>query len=103
MRGLALLGLLGLAACGSIVGVDGDYQLSTKSTSSGGTSAPSGWRCPASNYDDGGECDCNCGAADPDCDLEGASFPYTCSSGTCSEADYSVCNSCEKGRCIAGQ
>ncbi len=34
----------------------------------GSRSVPAGWTCSASFYDAGDDCDCDCGAYDPDCD-----------------------------------
>jgi hypothetical protein len=36
------------------------------------TTAVDAWKCPASKYNDSVACDCDCGAADPDCKVDGA-------------------------------
>jgi uncharacterized protein (TIGR03382 family) len=47
---------------------------------------PSGWICPVTRYGRGNECDCNCGAYDPDCAVRGARV-LNCGAGGACAAD----------------
>lgn len=51
--------------------------------------APAGWKCDPSLYDDGKTCDCGCGIQDPDCPNTDAASCDNCSSG----------GSCAHGAC----
>jgi len=63
-------------SCGTLVSNDNAHC----------TSAPYTWNCPARLYHDGSQCDCGCGAFDPDCDSIDASACDTCdASGSCSK------------------
>eukprot|EP00727_Mastigamoeba_balamuthi_P013402 m51a1_g8685 putative serine-threonine protein (909) ;mRNA; f:6320-10158 len=55
-------------------------------------SIPAGWKCPLIGYDSGGDCDCECGGWDPDCNgfqvsshVIGCTKSYVCGkpNGTC--------------------
>ena len=52
-----------------------------------GCEVPSTWRCDSSFFDDGYDCDCGCGAVDPDCeDMTADSCDYCDMSGSCGVA-----------------
>lgn len=45
-----------------------------------GACLPTGWTCPDVFYEDGADCDCECGAVDPDCSIANAPI-YGCEDG----------------------
>lgn len=47
---------------------------------SNGACVPSGWTCAGEYYEDGADCDCECGAVDPDCSIAGAQV-FGCETG----------------------
>lgn len=67
--------------------------------------APSDWSCPLAKYSDGAECDCNCGAIDPDCfhsnypvngcDDSNECLKPSCTTGACTYTNTTV--SCDDG------
>ncbi|HEY3446019.1 MAG TPA: hypothetical protein VGK67_06610 [Myxococcales bacterium] len=79
-------------------------------------STPSTWTCPSSFYGDGTDCDCGCGALDPDCadatvgscnwcDDEGSCNTAACP-GTINPTDNSTCTvvaTCGNGTLDAGE
>lgn len=57
------------------------------------TPIPEGWTCPFFYYEDG-ECDCNCGAQDSDCDV---AHEIVLGCGQCTDPETM---SCEEGYCV---
>ena len=51
---------------------------------------PNAWTCPAAAFSDGNNCDCGCGAHDPDCDLMPAKPVVGCMTGQICSADVCV-------------
>jgi hypothetical protein len=49
---------------------------------------PEGWTCTGAEYEDGAQCDCGCGAPDPDCwdlslPVDGCAAGEVCTDGSC--------------------
>eukprot|EP01105_Mastigella_eilhardi_P021517 TRINITY_DN5216_c0_g1_i1.p2 TRINITY_DN5216_c0_g1~~TRINITY_DN5216_c0_g1_i1.p2 ORF type:complete len:260 (+),score=47.14 TRINITY_DN5216_c0_g1_i1:767-1546(+) len=61
---------------------------------------PAGWTCPSEFYNDGSDCDCQCGIWDPDCDVAGAKMcNCACSKMKCDRNTSMCIGSC--GSCVA--
>jgi len=91
----------------SIADVD-IYNCADGQTCPAGTCAgkPTGWTCTEAQFNSGGDCNCNCGIYDPDCDnaaatlvgctgnmvcgpVEGKCVPPTWDTNSCSDGAYS--------------
>lgn len=68
----------------------------------GGRCVPTAWKCPNAYYGDGKDCDCGCGAADPDCKA-GAKVVGCPAAGACGPAGFCVGDFCNSdGDCSTG-
>lgn len=72
---------------------DAGADVATPPPTDAGRTPPAGWTCPASYYAAGDDCDCECGARDPDCDNPALRVLNCAGSATCSAA----------GRCVTSR
>gem|GEM_PF-3488975 len=79
----------GTDGCGGSCGTCGASETCTDGVCTGGGTGD--WTCDPSYFDDGEFCDCDCGTADPDCDLPDAQV-FGCDPG----------QTCEAGVCTGG-